>query len=372
MSSPQASHPFHLSSLQVFRGLAALWVLVFHVGVISWLHLRHEVQSLFVLAGGHAVSFFFVLSGFIITYVHWRHLGRAGNVRPYLARRLSRIYPPVIVIVAMKLLFIATTGAGTGSKELTSNSAVSSFLLLPAPVYLIDVLWTLAFEILFYLLFAAAVAFGRRTAAIAGLLWTALITGRFLLGYPQEHETFIGTVSHPYCLLFLMGAGSARILASPGWTARLGWLWIPGIALMVFNIWHFDLLERLLPPGDATNFASVLCWGTASALIILSAAGLEQRKRLAWPGWLCLLGDASYSIYLVHTSVMMVIAMLLKRFRIDYNVWLIPVLIGVGILSLAASLAFWKWVERPVMAWWKKRILPVLSGGKKLQTVPEA
>jgi peptidoglycan/LPS O-acetylase OafA/YrhL len=325
-----------------------------------------------MLAGGHAVSFFFVLSGFIITYVHWRHLGKPGNVQPYLARRLSRIYPPVIVIVAMKLLFIVSTGAGNASKDLTSNSVVSSFLLLPAPVYLIDVLWTLAFEILFYLLFAAAVAFGRKTAAIAGFLWAAWVTVWFLMGYPQEHETFIGTVSHPYCLLFLMGAGSARILASPTMAARWGWLWIPGIALMAFNIWHFDLLERLLTPGDATNFVSVLCWGTASAFIILSAASLEQRKRLAWPRWLCLLGDASYSIYLVHTSVMMVIAMVLKRLRIDFDVWLIPVLCGVGILSLAASLAFWKWVELPVMAWWKRRILPVLSGGKKLQPVPEA
>jgi peptidoglycan/LPS O-acetylase OafA/YrhL len=368
VKSSQIPGPHHLTSLQVFRALAAIWVLVFHVYGISHQEYGTPLDNKFLFAGGDAVSFFFVLSGFIIAYVHWRHLGVPGNVRPYLARRLSRIYPPVFAVVILKLLFIASTGSGVEKKALTVDSTVSSLLLLPAPVYLITVLWTLVFEIVFYVLFSVAVAFGRKAAIAGGVLWTLLVLGRHALGYPHEHETFLGTISHPLCLLFLMGAVSSRILMSPKWMPRLGWLWIPGLALMAFCVWFYGLLDSL-PGSDATHAVMrTLLWGLASAMIILSAASCELRNGLRWPAWLNMLGDASYSIYLVHTSVIMVLIVILRRAHLSPGSGLVVAMVLAGFAALIASVLFWRWVEKPLMSWWNRRVMPVMSGGRKLQT----
>ncbi len=371
MSQPQSSSSPRLLSLQVFRGLAALWVLYSHLGVISALKMGREINSPLMAGGMHAVSFFFVLSGFIITYVHWKHMGDPSNVRPYLSRRLSRIYPPVFIVVGIKLLLILVAGSAV-NKDVNPRMVVSSFLLLPTPVYLIDVLWTLSFEILFYILFALALVIGRKAAIAAAGGWVALIFGSHLMGYSPERGTLTGTVLDPYCLLFLMGGLSARIIASSKWMPRMGWLWVPGIALMAALIWFPEISTWISPEAAAINFLSNVLWGLASAMIILSATSMEMRKGLRWPAGLRVLGDASYSIYLVHTSIMMAFVPVVKRLGLNLDVWFFPVIALMGVVSLAGSLAFWKWVEVPLMAWWNKKILPVLAGGSKLREVPES
>jgi exopolysaccharide production protein ExoZ len=370
MSPPPPTRQPYLISLQVFRGIAAMWVLLFHVGVVSWLRLGYPFMSDFILAGGHAVIFFFVLSGFVIMYVHRGHLGNPANVRPYLARRFSRIYPLVIVIVSIKLLYAAISGA-YDIKELTPEIAIKSLLLAPAPYYVIDVLWTLVFEVVFYLLFAFAVAFGKRAAAAGAAVWILFVLGRQLAGCLLYHESMIQTIGHPFCLLFLMGVACATISMNSKWMARTGWLWIPGFALMAFCIWYLDsVADSLYVESGTHNFLSIILWGLASSLIILSAVSLEKRNKLRWPAWLVASGDASYSIYLLHTSLMVSMAMVLLRFHISPAASPVLILTAIGLISLAGSLIFWRWVERPLMAWWRRWILPVMSGGRKLQEVP--
>jgi exopolysaccharide production protein ExoZ len=366
MKSAESPQRHSLASLQVFRGLAAIWVLIFHVGAIFKLRLDYPYfigQSPFVLAGGHAVIFFFVLSGFVIMYVHRKHLGDPSNIRPYLARRISRIYPLVFVVVLMKLAYSFTAG-GVDSSKLTPGTIASSLLLLPSPDYVIDVQWTLVFEIVFYFLFAVAIACGRKTALIAGILWALLIIGRRMAGCSLHYDNFIETVGHPFCLLFLAGAACAEIASNPRLLARLGWMWIPGVALMAFLIWGLGVIQSLFSHPLASDFVCILLWGASSAMIILSAVSLEYRGKLRWPGWLCVPGEASYSIYLVHTSVMMVMVALMRRVNLMPASQPVIILSAFTVVSLALSLAFWKWVEVPVMEWWNRRIRPLLSGNR--------
>src|SRR5690349_12065126 len=105
------------------------------------------------------------------------------------------------------------------------------------------------------------------------------------------------------------------------------------------------------------------------AMIILSAVSLECRGKIRWPSWLCIAGEASYSIYLFHTSVMMVMVAVMRRFHIMPASHPVIILSAFTVVALAASLAFWRWVELPLMGWWNRRIRPWLSGGKKLKPV---
>jgi exopolysaccharide production protein ExoZ len=84
-----------LEGVEAARGVAALLVVLYHAA----LHVEGDVPGSAVLWGlphfGHAgVDFFFVLSGFIISFVHRRDLGRPDRLGHYLERpRLSAYVP---------------------------------------------------------------------------------------------------------------------------------------------------------------------------------------------------------------------------------------------------------------------------------------
>ncbi len=104
------------------------------------------------------MDFFFVLSGFIITWIHWSDIGRKERIRSFAAKRFVRIFPPYWFILApLVILYLVFTGAGQPSQRDPVN-IILSILLLPNPVQpVLGVAWTLTHEIFFYALFAAII-----------------------------------------------------------------------------------------------------------------------------------------------------------------------------------------------------------------------
>jgi exopolysaccharide production protein ExoZ len=159
-----------ITSLQVFRGIAALAVVIHHavlstdafVGVLP-----PQVDS-FLRMGYLGVDFFFVLSGFIIMYAHLDDRPSGLAVRRYAFKRLVRIFPPYLPLsIGMIALYAALPGfSASGGREF---SWVSSLLLLPAdqPPAL-SVAWTLVHEMQFYTVFL--LFFLSRRLLVAGLL----------------------------------------------------------------------------------------------------------------------------------------------------------------------------------------------------------
>src|SRR5690348_14024640 len=95
-----------LSSLTPLRGIAALWVVLFH---FCWYlpAIHPERYTGIVYKGYLAVDLFFVLSGFVITHVYKEGFARRVTVwryRDFLKARVARIYP---LHIAVLLLFVA-------------------------------------------------------------------------------------------------------------------------------------------------------------------------------------------------------------------------------------------------------------------------
>jgi exopolysaccharide production protein ExoZ len=230
-----------LFGIEAARGIAALLVVAYHGGR----HLREDIGYL-PLAGifnfGHAgIDFFFVLSGFIIFFVHRDDLGVSARRGRYAWRRAARIYPLYWIASAATLIAVAIEG-----KLSTLNFAFlgKSFLLWPQPVEpLLGVAWTLEFEILFY--------------AIVGVAIVNLRGG-----------------------IAVMLAWGIGIVAAAIWGTR-------GAA---------DNLE-LLSGIDKT---AKLTYGVASMLLVIGLAELERQGRLDIPGALRELGASSYALCLIH------------------------------------------------------------------------
>src|ERR1700733_9666444 len=165
----------HLDGIQSCRAVAALLVVVYHNAIIYFpLYTGlFDLKTQFRSGGpsffdfGHAgVDFFFVLSGFIILWVHQADIGRPDRFSRYFWRRTIRIYPTYWVVLALLLPIYFIRPDMGGGYERDPSEILQSFLLFPqAHLPIVPASWTLSHELLFYAIFAVLL-FNRR----AGLL----------------------------------------------------------------------------------------------------------------------------------------------------------------------------------------------------------
>jgi exopolysaccharide production protein ExoZ len=90
----QSSTPHKkLNLLQVYRGMAAVLVVMVHLSQMSEKRLDQVAFFYLFQAGWSGVDYFFVLSGFIMVYVHRSAIGKKDQLKSFLVQRAVRIYP---------------------------------------------------------------------------------------------------------------------------------------------------------------------------------------------------------------------------------------------------------------------------------------
>ena len=297
-----------IQSLQVFRGLAALAVVAVHASAYTNTFVADvPAWAMLVFGFGYlGVDFFFVLSGFIIMYAHYGDAGTAPAVKRYAFKRLVRIFPAYWPI-SLAIIALYATLPGFSNAPDRNYSLISSLLLFPAddPPALY-VAWTLIHELMFYAVFL--LFFISRRWLTAGLLtWAALI----LIG--QQVSSPRGWLKYPLSVLnieFMWGVLAAWAVKS--WTARRrtadGWCWVvvAGALVACFGL-------ALIPIPEDPGFYPRILFAFGLALIIVGFSVYEQSTKLHWPGLLLLMGNASYSIYLVHGPLLSVTQRLAGR-----------------------------------------------------------
>ena len=301
-------------SIQYLRAVAAIAVVAKHA-----FHPPHERVL------GYGVDLFFVISGFVMVA---STPGRATTWSGFLTRRAQRILPMWWLTLAIVFVF-GLQRPGSGPYDL-----LLSFALIPSIVadgfggLVWGVGWTLAFEMLFYLSFALLLAIGR-------LAWLPVMLAAFVvygLVFGRPAVPLLNDLTHPIILEFIFGFAIAKFtLAGGRWPV---WLVPLGTVLFVALSWHWGTGE--LRP---------LIAGLPLAMVVAGSVGLEVRGRLPESRALEFLGDASYSIYLLHYAVIILL------------LGLVPgPLLFIGGIGMGA-LAYWL-VERP--------LLKLLRGRRKI------
>jgi peptidoglycan/LPS O-acetylase OafA/YrhL len=330
-----------LLGLQLARGAAALLVAVYHAGRMVALPQYTGVNPLDGFFGfGHAgVDFFFVLSGFIICTVHGGDLGRPERLARYVWRRVTRIYPIYwcVTAIALALLLLHPGGWASLSPAVLANS----LLLLPGEHEpLLGVAWTLQHEVVFYLVFAVAIA-SRRWGAVVVTVWLALIA--YGLFDASKSEALIFWAS-PYHLQFLMGALAAWLMTARHIPRPL---WLAAAGIVAFFV--FGMIENAGLIVWA-GLASQLGFGAAATLVIIGLAAAERRGMLRIGRFAGFAGAASYSLYLIHTIAIGLATRLLASLGV---VTLVPawavMLFAVAAALIAAGLLHW-FIERRLIS----------------------
>src|SRR5512133_4113793 len=93
-------------NLQLFRGVAALLVVLYHASIYSQEQFGRTFLAGLFLFGHTGVDFFFVLSGFIICYIHFSDIGNPTRLRDFALKRLTRVFPIYWIVTAIKLAVI--------------------------------------------------------------------------------------------------------------------------------------------------------------------------------------------------------------------------------------------------------------------------
>ena len=347
-----------LPSLQYFRAVAAILVVLYHAACVFGPGGYQPVQSweAMFLFGHAGVELFFVLSGFIICWIHYDRIGAAGEVPSYIRKRLVRIYPPVaLVVIAWAALSFA---AGMPMRPI---EYLVSLTLIPFDfAYAPPALWTLTHEMAFYALFL--LAFIRRWLFIAALLaWGVVGYALVMVPVLAEGRTIPPLVGSAYAFLFSLGVLAFFIvrarLAIPAWgKVALGLL---GLVIFAWAATR-DVALQLGPvaPEGAERAARALTpwFGVAATIWVVVLADPPIRFRGRMHAVMMLLGNASYAIYLWHEIPQRVLGRLIGSVGLagpETRVIAIALIVGSGVVL---GVLVYQFVERPLLRWINARL----------------
>ncbi len=338
-----------LLGIQFCRGIAAILVVLYHAGRMLALpqYAGHVALRGVFNFGNAGVDFFFVLSGFIIFFVHGKDIGRPKSLPAYLWSRVTRIYPIYWFVTAIVLGLIVV---GPGIKALDPGYVISSLLLLPQPREpVLSVGWTLVHEMLFYSVFAIAIV-SRTLGLSVALVWLVLSAMRAFFTF----DGVMGVLASPYHLQFALGVAAAFVVRRwPVPNPR----WIAGAGLAAF------LALACVMDADANFYPSDLCrclLGLACMAIICGMAWTELEGRRVTGRGGAFVGGASYSIYLIHTLAIGLVAKLLMKAGLAKGGWDIAML-PVATAAVATGLVLFIVVERPLLRLARMRAPAVLE-----------
>jgi peptidoglycan/LPS O-acetylase OafA/YrhL len=300
-----------IPELDTLRGIAVLLVLFFHGFNLTPIHVARPAKVvgwfLGATAGGWmGVNLFFVLSGFLITGILLNTRSAPHYYREFYRRRALRILPAYYLILAVLLL---VTRLGMANRNVGWPFLGLSFVYLANVTDLFGVasqytvLWSLAVEEHFYLLWPTAVRWlTRRGLTIACIVLVAgcpaLRAFYYLRGYEYGAGytwlTADGLACGALLAILVRGAlGSRRgLMLFAAGTAVLA------LAVFVGGLPYGIYLSRTLAGGAFRyTFLNLAFTAVVAGALAVSATRFASLLRI---GWLKFFGDISYGLYLVH------------------------------------------------------------------------
>lgn len=350
-----------LESLQVGRGVAAFMVLVFHSQVfMRVVHPDSELTRIFGF-GRTGVDFFFVLSGFLMVYVHRRDFGMPRRLGVYAYKRLTRIYPIywVLCAILIPIVFLAPWVMQNQGKSTLSTLLMSVFLVPHDGARLIGITWSLEYEMMFYFAFAAFFVSARFGLALFGA-WFVAIAATGIWGPATLNSISVPQLS-PFILGFMLNlhVGEFMLGMVAAWLVQRGVrLRMPRalLASALVAAAAFAAYETIYLPADRTLRSVTAMYGVLAAIIVFAVVQTELRHSVRIPKWLTLLGAASYAIYLTHYLVVALAAVVAAHWPALAAVPAPVLLILLLPIGLAPGIVLHLLVERRLLVMFAARL----------------
>jgi peptidoglycan/LPS O-acetylase OafA/YrhL len=358
--------PAKIYPLTSVRFLAALYVILEHGrGMVPLLSTSNSYVREFSALGYVAVDFFFVLSGYILAIVYLAGTQKLDRKSFWLAR-FARIYPIYLVALLLDLahflhIWMARHAAGTEQAGIASTLLMNTLLLQGWWTRFLginDPGWSLSTEAFFYAAFPLLGVLLWRLRARGVCVWAALlyIVGNAVVLLCASRHVELSTLRYnpaSHLFEFMLGILTARLHCicqqAPSRVQRLQryapWMLAASAGIYFCAVpWTHALPLQLLTHGF---FAPLFCTAVVSL-----AAGNERIDKIFSIGWLVLLGEASYALYLIHSPLLFILRSRMEK----YGGWLFCVYV---FLCVGLSVLSYLYIEKParlrIHRWWVSR-----------------
>ena len=277
-----------LPQLDALRGIAALWVLLFH-WTVRYDEIYGHASSLPLRLpdGRHGVHLFFMISGFVILMT----LDKVRSIKDFVFYRFARLYPTLWACAACTLLFVALLGLP--GREVSFVDMVVNITMVPYQLgfqFVDQSYWSLEVELFFYALMAALFGLGQRKNLVPILVFlvltniAALLLPGTVVELPKLVKLYRLIFSLRYLHLFLFGIVCYEMTRGVRW-------------------WSYPTLLLCLAVSLFEDEYSL----TRTVLLALLGALFWAGTRFRVPGLqnrlLLFVGLISYPLYLLHQNI---------------------------------------------------------------------
>jgi len=359
-AAPRPPIPRIFYTVQYLRGLGALAVILWHgLGQLS----RFQPHLAYPEWGAVAVDMFFVISGFVMWHITAG--GEGGAVGEYCRRRIVRAVPFYWAMTSIVVVAMMVAPHLLSSSRYDGGHVLASYFFVPwlHPVLHGEILpvvipgWTLDYEFPFYGLVGLSLFIPLRFRAAA--LIVAILTLALLPAFISIDSTALYFYTQPIVIEFASGV-------------FLGWLvWngyrlnaLAALSLLVLGFIAVPLLpspSHVVPEIGAYRFMlqRVLEY-CGPAFAIVAGAVFYETARGSAPRWRIpkLIGDASYSIYLLHPLVLPVITRLWLQTGLAADPrWNGAYIVVAVAVAAGAGIGCYFVLEKPLLAFFNRMTL---------------
>ena len=314
------------------------------------------------LASLFAVAAFFSISGYIIAVCSLdAALQPRHSLSVFLGRRALRILP---FFWLCTLFYNGLSWAGSG--HASGATLLRTLVLWPLGELRPNVAWSLRHELIFYLLFATCLLPARQMArrgpgfrwlfivawCLAPLLFAPLLWGKGWANPAMDNDLY-------ELMRFFLAGGESGANLQFGAGLLAGWVqlrrphWLSRLPSL--TLWHLAALFAVCAAmaqmtAIPTGFLRVLLWSVLALIVIVAGLRITPRRGLADRVALAV-GNSSFSLYLMHNTVMLILLTLSMRWhlRLHGGVELGAYLLLCIILSVAACHALYLFCEKPLI-----------------------
>lgn len=328
----------NLRALTGIRGIAALFVVMYHY--------THPIPPVFFNNGYLAVDLFFILSGFIMTFVYGGKIEKGITVTDYskfLYHRFARIYPLYLCILLFMISYMYFTGKNINEFHVSTNIILMQGLFGGS---LVGASWSVSVEIVAYILFPAVCFLVMRYKTLSVPLFCICFLGLYYLPIANEFhgngplDIFYGFPSvFRGVLSFFMGV-CIFIATNNSQFKIIKKKYVGDIVfiLIVFTLYFkgFDLIYVLL----CGVLISCLYHGSSVTQYALASRPMH------------FLGEISFSLYLIH----LILNNLFKKEIYDFSMKISgdhvysPVMIMLMMALFISTITFYT-IEKPARNW---------------------
>lgn len=304
-----AKESIHFQGFTELRGIAALTVVISHIDQFGYLFQIPSYNISKTGIAGHAVTLFFVLSGFLITYlllIEKRDFNKI-NIRKFYFRRIFRIWPAYFVTILLALL-VALFGITRLSLETFAKGGVLFAFFLPNLAYVLGLtfggtspLWSIGVEEQFYLIWPWLV--DKTKSLVKWLIVIIVIYLILKIGVYLIHPT-----GGLYALVKLTRFDCMALGGLAAWVLSTRNFLVPTFAHKGVQLTCYLIL--FAPFSNKFSFFAQLeieLYAIACTVLIFNCANGTSLVKihssaLRW------IGDISYGLYVYHLIIIYVVA----------------------------------------------------------------